>query len=61
MYAFKKEVSLLECLLKNKTHYLSSAELAKEIDTSDRTARKYLQQLAQTIAGHGTDYAWRRR
>ncbi|MGY3815356.1 BglG family transcription antiterminator [Globicatella sulfidifaciens] len=49
----KKEVSLLECLLKNKTHYLSSAELAKEIDTSDRTARKYLQQLAQTIAAHG--------
>lgn len=49
----KKELVLLEALIKAEGSYLSSLSLAKCIKATDRTARKYLQQLMATVAQHG--------
>ncbi|MBJ8325299.1 BglG family transcription antiterminator [Streptococcus pacificus] len=49
----KKEIALMSVLLQQKNSYVSSKALAEEIKTSDRTARKYLNQLAQSIKNQG--------
>lgn len=49
----KKEIGLLEYLLTKQHHFVSSVELAEAIGVSDRTARKYLKLLGQTIEQHG--------
>ncbi|MCR8967776.1 BglG family transcription antiterminator [Streptococcus zalophi] len=49
----KKEIALMSVLLKQKNSYVSSKALAEEIKASDRTARKYLKQLAQAVKDQG--------
>ncbi|WP_153049563.1 HTH domain-containing protein, partial [Streptococcus suis] len=45
----KKEVRLVDYLLEKQGDFVSSAELAKALGVSDRTARKYVQQLSLSL------------
>ncbi|MBG9367693.1 PRD domain-containing protein [Streptococcus sp. NLN64] len=49
----KKEVRLLDHLTQNPSQYYSSKELAELLGVSDRTARKYLQNLATSLENSG--------
>lgn len=49
----KKEAAILLALLKDADKYNSSQMIASELETSDRTARKYLQSLSDKLVGSG--------
>ncbi|HEM5551867.1 BglG family transcription antiterminator [Streptococcus suis] len=49
----KKEVRLVDYLLAKQGDFVSSAELAKALGVSDRTARKYVQQLSLSLEASG--------
>ncbi len=49
----KKEVRLVDYLLAKQGQFVSSAELAKALGVSDRTARKYAQQLSLSLEASG--------
>lgn len=49
----KKEVRLADYLLTKQGDFVSSAELAKALGVSDRTARKYVQQLSLSLEASG--------
>ncbi|HFH9915963.1 TPA: transcription antiterminator [Streptococcus suis] len=49
----KKEVRLVDYLLAKQGQFVSSAELAKALGVSDRTARKYVQQLSLSLETSG--------
>ncbi|HEM4128738.1 BglG family transcription antiterminator [Streptococcus suis] len=49
----KKEVRLADYLLTKQGDFVSSAELAKALGVSDRTARKYIQQLSLSLEASG--------
>ncbi|HFU4148419.1 TPA: HTH domain-containing protein, partial [Streptococcus suis] len=49
----KKEVRLVDYLLAKQGDFVSSIELAKALGVSDRTARKYVQQLSLSLEASG--------
>lgn len=49
----KKEYILLEALLEAEGQYVSSMALSKQIGVTDRTTRKYLQNLMATLEQYG--------
>ncbi|MGG5373252.1 BglG family transcription antiterminator [Enterococcus sp. AZ196] len=49
----KREAQILKLLFDCKYTYLTSQEIASGIDVSNRTARKYLHQLEDTLKGKG--------
>lgn len=49
----KKEMSIVEVLLKYQGVYISSQELADAVGYSDRTVRKYLKSLENILKEHG--------
>lgn len=51
----KKEILLLEALINAKEQYLSSLYLASTIGVTDRTARKYLQNLIEVLSNQGAE------
>ncbi|MEQ9809308.1 BglG family transcription antiterminator [Streptococcus jiangjianxini] len=49
----KKEMSLMDFLMKQRSTFVSSEDIGHQLGMSDRTVRKYLSQLSDTIVGHG--------
>lgn len=51
----RKEISLMDFLIKQRSTFVSSEDIGNQLGMSDRTARKYLSQLSDMIVGHGAN------
>lgn len=51
----KKERSLLRFLLENESDFLSSQKIGSEVGLSDKTVRKYLNNLESVLTEHGAE------
>ncbi len=49
----KKEKMLIKLLVEHKDQFVTSSELAKQMNLSDKTVRKYLNQLTDLLQLHG--------
>ncbi|MGY3725477.1 transcriptional antiterminator, BglG family [Granulicatella balaenopterae] len=49
----KKEKMMIKLLVEHKDNFVTSSKLAKEMNLSDKTVRKYLNQLTDLLQEHG--------
>ncbi|SEI67925.1 HTH domain-containing protein [Alkalibacterium gilvum] len=45
----QKEIMIIDQFYKNQDIYLTSKDIAKELKVTEKTARKYIKQLNQTL------------